>query len=116
MIVPYLRGYGPTRFLDAATPRSGEQAAPGRDLFDLIEALHLKRPILAGYDWDGRRGCGLGMSRTGPLRRALRDPELLPGAPGIFSFAIHYSLNGHIEVDGDFAQARWYLFRNARRS
>ena len=32
------------------------------------------------------------------------------GAAGIFSFAIHYSLNGHIEVEGDTAQARWYLF------
>lgn len=39
VIVPYLRGYGPTRFLDAATPRSGEQAALGRDLLDLIDAL-----------------------------------------------------------------------------
>jgi len=32
------------------------------------------------------------------------------GASSIFSFAIHYSLNGHIEVDGDTARARWYLF------
>jgi len=57
VIVPYLRGYGPTRFLDAKTPRSGEQAALGRDLYDLIDALDLKRPILAGYDWGGRAGC-----------------------------------------------------------
>src|SRR6202034_2912762 len=39
VIVPYLRGYGPTRFRDPATPRSGEQAALGRDLLDLIGAL-----------------------------------------------------------------------------
>jgi hypothetical protein len=32
------------------------------------------------------------------------------GASAIFSFAIHYSLNGHIEVEGDTARARWYLF------
>jgi pimeloyl-ACP methyl ester carboxylesterase len=57
VIVPYLRGYGPTRFLDAKTPRSGEQAALGRDLYDLIEALKLERPILAGYDWGGRAAC-----------------------------------------------------------
>ncbi len=57
VIVPYLRGYGPTRFLDPATPRSGEQAALGHDLFDLIDALDLKRPILAGYDWGGRAAC-----------------------------------------------------------
>lgn len=41
-------------------------------------------------------------------REAIRD--FFRGASGIFSFAIHYSLNGHIEVDGDTAQARWYLF------
>jgi pimeloyl-ACP methyl ester carboxylesterase len=57
VIVPYLRGYGPTRFLDSATPRSGEQAALGHDLLDLIDALDLKRPILAGYDWGGRAAC-----------------------------------------------------------
>ena len=38
-IVPYLRGYGPTRFLDTATPRSGEQAAIGADLIALMDAL-----------------------------------------------------------------------------
>ncbi len=57
VIVPYLRGYGPTRFLDPATPRSGEQAAFGHDLLDLIDALDLKSPILAGYDWGGRAAC-----------------------------------------------------------
>jgi pimeloyl-ACP methyl ester carboxylesterase len=57
VVVPYLRGYGPTRFLDPGTPRSGEQAALGRDLLDLIEALDLEKPILAGYDWGGRAAC-----------------------------------------------------------
>jgi pimeloyl-ACP methyl ester carboxylesterase len=57
VIVPYLRGYGPTRFRDAAIPRSGEQAALGNDLIELIEALGLTRPILAGYDWGGRAAC-----------------------------------------------------------
>jgi ketosteroid isomerase-like protein len=41
-------------------------------------------------------------------RNAIRN--FFRGASGIFSFAIHYSLNGHIEVDGDTARARWYLF------
>jgi pimeloyl-ACP methyl ester carboxylesterase len=57
VIVPYLRGYGPTRFRDAIIPRSGEQAALGHDLLDLIDALGLERPILAGYDWGGRAAC-----------------------------------------------------------
>jgi len=57
VIVPYLRGYGPTRFLDRQTPRSGQQAALGHDLLDLLEALGVKRAALAGYDWGGRAAC-----------------------------------------------------------
>src|SRR4051794_29886383 len=56
-IVPYLRGYGPTRFLAAETPRSGQQAALGNDLKELIDALGVRRPVLAGYDWGGRAAC-----------------------------------------------------------
>src|SRR6201987_1143841 len=43
VIVPYLRGYGPTRFRDATTPRSGEQAAVGADLIAVVDALALPR-------------------------------------------------------------------------
>ncbi len=57
VIVPYLRGYGPTRFLDAATPRSGAQAALGADLLALLDALAIPRALLAGYDWGGRACC-----------------------------------------------------------
>ena len=56
-IVPYLRGYGPTRFRDKATPRSGEQAALGADLIALIDALGIQRAVFAGYDWGGRAAC-----------------------------------------------------------
>jgi pimeloyl-ACP methyl ester carboxylesterase len=56
-IVPYLRGYGPTRFLSAATPRSGQQAALGTDLLALMDALKLPSAALAGYDWGGRAAC-----------------------------------------------------------
>ncbi len=57
VIVPYLRGYGPTRFLEQATPRSGEQAAIGADLIALLDALAITRAVLAGYDWGGRAAC-----------------------------------------------------------
>jgi pimeloyl-ACP methyl ester carboxylesterase len=57
VIVPYLRGYGPTRFLDAATMRSGEQAAIGADLMALMDALSIPRAVFAGYDWGGRAAC-----------------------------------------------------------
>lgn len=55
--VPYLRGFGPTRFLNEATPRSGEQAALGADLLALMDALKVPRAVLAGYDWGGRAAC-----------------------------------------------------------
>lgn len=57
VFVPYLRGYGETRFLDEATPRSGEQAALGADLLALMDALDVPRAVLAGYDWGGRAAC-----------------------------------------------------------
>jgi len=57
VIVPYLRGYGPTRFLRADTPRSGEQAALGDDLRALMDTLSIERAALAGYDWGGRACC-----------------------------------------------------------
>ena len=56
-IVPYLRGYGSTRFRNPATPRSGEQAAIGADLIALMDALGVKRAVFAGYDWGGRAAC-----------------------------------------------------------
>jgi pimeloyl-ACP methyl ester carboxylesterase len=57
VIVPYLRGYGPTRFLAPDTLRSGQQAALGNDLKELMDALALERAVLAGYDWGGRAAC-----------------------------------------------------------
>lgn len=56
-VVPYLRGFGPTRFVDASVPRSGEQAALGADLLALMDALAVGRAVLAGYDWGGRAAC-----------------------------------------------------------
>lgn len=53
-IVPFLRGYGTTRFLDATTPRSGQQAALGVDLLVLMDALAIPKAVIAGYDWGGR--------------------------------------------------------------
>ena len=57
VIVPYLRGYGPTRFRSAETPRSGEQAVLAADLLALLDALAIPKAVLAGYDWGGRAAC-----------------------------------------------------------
>jgi pimeloyl-ACP methyl ester carboxylesterase len=57
VLVPWLRGYGPTRFLNSATPRSGQQAALGADVRDFMDALGIGQAVLAGYDWGGRAAC-----------------------------------------------------------
>ncbi|MFK0247248.1 alpha/beta fold hydrolase [Amycolatopsis azurea] len=55
--VPSLRGFGGTRFLDDATPRSEQQAALAQDLLEFMDALGLEKAIVAGYDWGGRAAC-----------------------------------------------------------
>jgi len=68
VIVPHLRGHGATRFLDPATPRSGEQAALGADVRDLMDALSIPRAVLAGYDWGGRGACAAAALWPGRVR------------------------------------------------
>jgi pimeloyl-ACP methyl ester carboxylesterase len=53
----YLRGFGPTRFLDPAVARTAEQAAIGQDVIDFADALNLRRFAVAGFDWGGRAAC-----------------------------------------------------------
>ncbi len=57
VIVPYLRGYGKTSFLAKKTLRSGQQAALGYDLLNLMNSIKIDKAILAGYDWGGRAAC-----------------------------------------------------------
>jgi pimeloyl-ACP methyl ester carboxylesterase len=57
IIVPYLRGFGPTRYLSQRSFRSGQQAALGQDIVDLMDALKIDRATLVGYDWGGRGAC-----------------------------------------------------------
>jgi len=57
VIVPFLRGYGETRFLSTDTIRSGEQAALGADLLSLMDSLGIEKAVLGGYDWGGRAAC-----------------------------------------------------------
>jgi pimeloyl-ACP methyl ester carboxylesterase len=62
VIVPALRGFNPTSFLHADTPRAGQLAALGRDLIELVAALKLTKPALVGHDWGARavaNACGL---------------------------------------------------------
>jgi pimeloyl-ACP methyl ester carboxylesterase len=62
VLAPALRGFAPTRFLDTATPRSGQLAVLGRDLIAFVNTLNLSSPVLVGHDWGARavaNACGL---------------------------------------------------------
>jgi pimeloyl-ACP methyl ester carboxylesterase len=54
VIVPYLRGYGPTRFLSSDTFRNGQPPAIALDIIALMDALQIEKAILAGFDWGAR--------------------------------------------------------------
>jgi len=54
VIIPYLRGYGTTRFLSSETLRNGQPSALAADLKDFLDALKIEKPILAGFDWGAR--------------------------------------------------------------
>jgi pimeloyl-ACP methyl ester carboxylesterase len=57
VFIPWLRGFGPTRFLSETTPRSGQQGALAADLHDFMDALQIPAALLTGYDWGGRAAC-----------------------------------------------------------
>lgn len=106
VIVPYLRGYGATRFLDAATPRSGEQAALGADLLALMNGLHIPRAVLAGYDWGGRAACVV----------AALWPERCAGLVSFNSYNIQNIAKGMEPEKAENEHRYWYqyYFHNER--
>jgi len=100
VIVPYLRGYGPTRFLDVATPRSGEQAAMGADLMALMDALAIQRAVFAGYDWGGRAAC---------VAAALW-PERCTGLVSVNSYLIQDIAKAMMPANPEQELAYWYQY------
>jgi pimeloyl-ACP methyl ester carboxylesterase len=100
VIVPYLRGHGPTRFLDPATPRSGQQAALARDVVDLMDALGIERAVLAGYDWGGRAAC---------VAAALW-PERVSGIVSVNSYLIQDIRSSRHPLRPDLEAGFWYFF------
>jgi len=99
-IVPYLRGYGPTRFLDKATPRSGEQAAMGADLIALMDALSIRRAVFAGYDWGGRAAC---------VAAAL-SPDRCIGLVSVNSYLIQNIARAMVPVKPEHEAPLWYQY------
>ena len=100
VIVPYLRGYGPTAFVDEITPRSGQQGALGNDLRELIGALDLQRPIVAGYDWGGRAAC---------VCSALW-PELVSGLVSVNGYNLQNISKALQPADPEQERRIWYQY------
>ena len=100
VIVPYLRGYGPTRFRHSTTPRSGEQAAMGADMMALMDALGIKRAVFAGYDWGGRAAC---------VGAALW-PERCIGLVSVNSYLIQDIANAMVPQQPEREVALWYQY------
>jgi pimeloyl-ACP methyl ester carboxylesterase len=99
-IVPYLRGYGLTRFRDPATPRSGEQAAVGADLMALMDALGIQRAVFAGYDWGGRAAC---------VAAALW-PERCTGLVSVNSYLIQNIAKAMVPAKPEHEVPLWYQY------
>ena len=100
VVVPYLRGHGPTRFLHAETPRSGQQAALGADVIALMDALAIPRAILAGYDWGGRAAC---------VAAALR-PDRVVGIVSVNGYLIQDISAAMRPLPAHLEAGFWYFF------
>jgi pimeloyl-ACP methyl ester carboxylesterase len=100
VIVPYLRGYGPTRFLSGQTLRSGQQAALAADLIGLLDALHIDQAVLGGYDWGGRAACIV----------AALQPERARGLVSVNSYNIHDIGNAGKPQSPENEHRHWYQY------
>jgi pimeloyl-ACP methyl ester carboxylesterase len=125
VIVPWVRGYGTTRFLSGATVRSGQPAAVAADVIDMMDTLKIQRAILAGFDWGGRTAdiiaalwperCKALVSVSGYLisgSEANKKP--LPPAAELqwwyqFYFATERGRAGYAEYRHDFAKLIWRI-------
>jgi pimeloyl-ACP methyl ester carboxylesterase len=100
VIVPYLRGYGPTRFLSADTMRNGQPAALASDVTALMDALKIERAVLAGFDWG---------ARTADIVAALW-PERVKGLVAVSGYLIGSQAAGKQPLPPDAELQWWYEF------
>ena len=99
-IVPYLRGFGTTRFLSDATFRNGEQAALAVDAIALMDALEIERAILAGFDWG---------ARTADIVAALW-PERCTGLVSVSGYLIGSQEAGKLPLPPAAELQWWYQY------
>jgi pimeloyl-ACP methyl ester carboxylesterase len=98
VLVPWLRGYGPTRFRDASAPRRAEQAALAQDLFDFADALDIDRFALAGFDWGNRAGC----------IASILAPQRVIGQVAIGGYSVQNTLARGAPMQARQAAQFWY--------
>ncbi|HEY2625150.1 MAG TPA: alpha/beta hydrolase, partial [Candidatus Udaeobacter sp.] len=123
VIVPYLRGYGTTRFLSSETVRNGQQAAVARDIVALMDALKIEKATLAGFDWGARTAniigalwserCKAMVSVSGYL---IGSPSMVPLPPKAeyawwyqYYFATENGRAGYDKYRHDLAKLIWQL-------
>jgi pimeloyl-ACP methyl ester carboxylesterase len=100
VIVPFLRGYGPTRFLSADTMRNGQPAALATDAIDLMDALKIRQAVLGGFDWGGR---------TADIVAALW-PERVKGLVAVSGYLIGSQAAGKQPLPPEAELQWWYQF------
>jgi pimeloyl-ACP methyl ester carboxylesterase len=100
VIVPYLRGYGPTRFLSDDTPRNGEQAALATDTIALMDALAIEKAVVAGFDWG---------ARSADILAALW-PERCSGLVSVSGYLIGNQAVGKLPLPPEAELQWWYQY------
>ncbi|MDQ0755065.1 alpha/beta fold hydrolase [Arthrobacter sp. B3I4] len=100
VLVPYLRGFGPTRFLDDTTMRSGQQGALAQDLLDFMDALVVGQAVVAGYDWGGRAACIV----------AALEPGRVRGLVTVNGYNMHNLATSGEPVDPEWERSYWYQY------
>jgi pimeloyl-ACP methyl ester carboxylesterase len=100
VIVPYLRGYGSTRFLSSTTPRNGQQAVVAVDIIALMDALNIGRAILGGFDWG---------ARTADIIAALW-PERCKGLVSVSGYLIGSQQAGQVPLPPQAELQWWYQY------
>ena len=100
VIVPYLRGYGATRFVSADTVRNGQPAALAMDAIDLLDALKIERVLLGGFDWGGR---------TADIVAALW-PERVKGLVAVSGYLIGSQAAGKQPLPPQAELQWWYQY------
>ena len=100
VVVPYLRGYGSTRFLHDDAMRNGEPAALGQDAIDLMDALGIQKAIVAGFDWG---------ARTADVLAALW-PDRVTGLVSVSGYLIGSQASGALPLPPAAEKLWWYQF------